>query len=195
MLTTPFKKMLNWIEQEKLLGSLNPDSIVLATATKNGIPHSRIVAIREITTEGLLFFTQSEKRKAKEIKENPRASATLWLPLQGREVIIDGDIEVLAQAANENYWNTLPGERQILFSVYSSSSDQLIHSSKELDDKYKEIAEKFNNQPITMSRYYCGFRLVPQTFYFYTLGTNHAFSENIHYFLEEKEWRQQLLSP
>lgn len=40
-------------------------------------------------------------RKVRELTENTQASMTLWLPLQQREVIIDGNVEPLIQDENK----------------------------------------------------------------------------------------------
>jgi len=111
----PFVKMQNWLAEEKELGSKAPDNIILATATASGIPHSRVVAIREISPKGILFFTQRGKRKVIEMTENPHASMTLWLAHMQREVILDGIINPLTHEENQYYWNTLSRDRQLRF--------------------------------------------------------------------------------
>ena len=126
----PYTKMQEWLDKENDLGSENPNRVVLATATSNGIPHSRIVAVREISPKGILFFTQQGTRKVAEITENPHASMTLWLAMQQREVIIDGIIEALAQDENKYYWETMSRERQLRFSTYSPVSTQPIGSHR-----------------------------------------------------------------
>ncbi len=69
----------------------------MSTATKEGVPHSRVVTIREITPRGILFFTQKGTRKVTEIVENPRVSLVFWFELMQREVIL----EALIAALNE----------------------------------------------------------------------------------------------
>ena len=54
----PIDILKHWLEDEKVRGVSNPQQAVLSTATLASVPHSRVVAIREITEEGLLFFTQ-----------------------------------------------------------------------------------------------------------------------------------------
>lgn len=190
-----FSKTKEWLEKEKELGSPDPYNIVLATATKEGVPHSRIVAIREITTESILFFTQRHTKKVQELTENPRASMTLWLPLQQREVVIDGNIKSLSEEESVPYWQTLSRERQLRFSVYAATSGQPIDSLSELMQRQEMLDEKFKGSSIPLSENaYCGFRLFPQTFYFYTLGKD-TFSEVIKYTLVEENWKQQSLSP
>ncbi|MFT3741560.1 MAG: pyridoxamine 5'-phosphate oxidase family protein [Gammaproteobacteria bacterium] len=190
----PFKKMQDWLEAEKNLGSPNPAHVVLATTTSDAKPHSRVVAIREIQTDGILFFTQSRKRKAIELKGNSSASLTLWLPLQQREVILDGHTIFLTDAENDHYWETLPRERQLLFSVYSPISDEAISSTKDLDIKQEILIEKYHNKAIPRNEGYIGFKFIPQHFYFYTLGIN-AFSELLLYSLNNQQWALKQLSP
>ncbi len=183
-----------WLDKEKKLGSPNPNNIVLATAGKEGIPHSRIVAIREMNEQGILFFTQRGTRKVAQLTENPRASMTLWLPLQQREVIIDGFITALNQKENEHYWNLLPYDRKLRFSAYSPTSSQPIQSLSELEEECKALSLQYNEVTLPISSYYCGFRLIPEVFYFYTLGTT-TFSEIIKYSLKKDVWQKQILSP
>jgi pyridoxamine 5'-phosphate oxidase len=191
----PFKQMQEWIEKEKSLGSADPDRIVLATASRDAIPHSRIVAIREINDKSILFFTQGGTRKAKELNENPIASATLWLPLQQREVIMDGTVQALNPNENEYFWKSLSRERQLKFSAYAGTSGQAIDSIDILNDKYKSLSDQYPNGEIPMNvKLYCGYRLIPEVFYFYTLETE-SFSEIIKFSLGGNTWEQQLISP
>lgn len=190
----PINTMNDWLTQEESMGSSNPRNIVLATAGKEGIPHSRIVAIRELSNQGVLFFTQRSTRKVIEISQNPHASMTLWLPLQQREIILEGKIVTLNQEENEQYWNLLPYDRKLRFSAYSPTSNQPIQGLSELEDKIEELKHQYNAETLPMSSYYCGYRLVPEVFYFYTLGTA-TFSEVIKYSLVQDQWQKQMLSP
>lgn len=190
----PFKKTIEWIDKEKSLGSANPDRIVLATSGKDAIPHSRIVAIKEIDDSSLLFFTQLWTRKAQEIKENPVFSGTIWLPLQQREIIIDGSVDVLSKQENESYWKRLPRENQLRFSSYAPISGQPIDSTNVLNEKLNILSKKYENMDIPVEEVYCGYRLIPKVFYFYTLKSE-SFSEYIKYELKNGVWQQQLLSP
>ena len=188
----PIEKIYEWLEIEKQLGSAEPDRVVLATASANGTVHSRIVAIREITEEGVLFFTQRGSRKANLLTENSSASMTLWLPLQQREVVLDGMTEALSPDENNFYWNTLPYERQVRFMMYRSGKP--ISSLMELDNEYQTLLNKYRDEKVPMRDSYCGYRLCPEMIYFYTLGVD-KFSEVVKYSRTESGWSGQLVSP
>lgn len=188
----PITKINEWLEKEKQLGSTYPDRVVLATASANGTVHSRIVAIREISEEGILFFTQRATRKVSDLAENPSASMTLWLPLQQREVILDGIAKALTTDENNFYWDTLPYERQVKFALHRSGKQ--ISSLMELDNEYQLLLKEYHNKKVPMSDAYCGYRLCPEMIYFYTLGIE-KFSEVIKYSRAESAWECQLISP
>ncbi|MBS0290288.1 MAG: pyridoxamine 5'-phosphate oxidase family protein [Proteobacteria bacterium] len=188
----PIEKIANWIKEEKELGSQEAGSVVLATASSCGEVHSRIVAIRELTESGVLFFTQKRSRKAKDLNENPSASMTLWLPLQQREVVLDGAVKALDQRENEFYWEALPRERQLRFLTYKSGEP--IDTLNTLQCDYEELERKFQNKKIPINECYCGYRLIPNRIYFYTLGQN-TFSQVIEYKLFAGRWESKLVSP
>lgn len=191
----PFNQLINWLNKEKELGIEQPQCAVLATCTSSGIPHSRVVAIREIEIDSLLFFTQKGTRKVIELLANPAATLNFLFAKQQRQVIIEGWAKPISSEENEYYWNHLPRERQLRFSTYASTSGQVIQDLRQLDKRKQEFNEQFFNQPIPMSEYYCGFRFIPETFIFYTIAPI-SFSEVIRYCREEKEyWRKELLSP
>ncbi len=194
-LLDPFQKLIGWLELENRLAATDQTYYaVLATATREGIPHSRIVVIREITSNGMLFFTQRNTKKVKELNENPLASMTFWCAKQNREVVVDGAIEALTEKENQFYWQSLPRERQLRFMTYAATSTQPISSISELEARQEALTKQFSNQDIPMSEFYCGFRLQPKTFCFYTLGQQ-TFSEIIRFSLNNDIWQEQLLSP
>jgi pyridoxamine 5'-phosphate oxidase len=190
----PILKITEWLSKEKELGSPNPDRVILSTATQDGIPHSRIVAIREINENGLLFFTQKGTRKVSEIKENPIVSIVLWLPLQQRQVVLEGTSQELTADENKHYWETMSHDRQLRFSAYASTSGQKIKSIDQLEERYKTLSDHYNRMPLPTSEFYCGFRVEPTTICFYTLGTD-SFSEVKRFVKQNGDWREEMLSP
>ncbi|MGE4349070.1 MAG: pyridoxamine 5'-phosphate oxidase family protein [Candidatus Berkiella sp.] len=186
------EKIKNWIKAEKKLGSQEADSVVLATASSKGEVHSRVVALREITESGLLFFTQKGSRKVKDLSENPSASMTLWLALQRREVVLDGVVELLNHNENRRYWESLPRERQLRFCVYKSG--ERIETLNHLQIDYEVLEKRYQDQSISMSENYCGYRFIPSRIYFYCLGQD-SFSQVTQYILNDGVWEEAIISP
>jgi pyridoxamine 5'-phosphate oxidase len=190
----PFHQTREWLKKEKELGVEQSDCAVLSTVTSEGIPHSRVVAIREIAEDNLVFFTQQKTRKVAELLNNPHVSMNFLLAMQQRQIILEGIAKPLSFEENQAFWETLPRERQLRFSAYAATSGQPIHDLSVLDEKKKVLMEKFLDISIPMSEFYCGFRFIPETFIFYTVGSV-SFSEVVKYMKKKEGWEQQLLSP
>lgn len=134
-MNNPILLLKNWLHHENELGVPNPQQAVLCTATPEAVPHGRVVAIREISTEGLLFFTQKNTRKVKELAHQPQASIVFWLEMQQSQVIVEGKTERLSVAENLYFWENYPREAQIRFYAYAPTSTQVIASKAELENK------------------------------------------------------------
>lgn len=186
----PFNTLVEWLKIEKMLGVDQPNCAVLATSTANGLPHTRVVAIREIETESLLFFTQKRTRKVNELLSNPHASMNFLLAMQQRQVILEGTAKPLSQEENKSFWHSLPRERQLRFSVYALSSEETIQDVHALKKKESELSKQFIDKQIPMNESYCGFRFTPETFVFYTANA-HSFSEVIKWFKKNNVWHQE----
>lgn len=183
-----------WLENEISLGSASPNRIIVATASKDAIPSARVVAIREINENGVLFFTQRGTRKVKELNENEHVSAVLWLPLQQRQVTIEGIAKPISDEENLQYWQTMPHERQLRFCAYAPTSGQVIASPTLLEDNYSAIGQRYKNTTVPMSEFYCGYRITPTLINFYTLGSD-SFSEVKRYITIDGAWKEEIISP
>lgn len=191
----PISKLMQWLDEERQAGAPDPKSAVLATVTPDAIPHSRVVAIREINDQGLLFFTQKSTRKVSEIENNPHVSLTFWLELKERQVSIDGEIELLSQEENESFWITYPRFSQIRFTAYAPTSGQPIQSKNILEEKKLALEMDFQNIPVPYNPLYCGYRIKPTRFLFYTYRTDELSDVSEYIKQNGENWRQQIISP
>ena len=97
-----------WFEEAVQAEVPEPNAMTLATATLDGRPSARIVLLKGATSEGFVFFTNYESRKAQEMAENPQAALVFsWLEL-ARQVRIDGTIQKISKEESENYFYSRP---------------------------------------------------------------------------------------
>jgi pyridoxamine 5'-phosphate oxidase len=191
---TPFNILKEWLNKEKERGVEEPCCAILSSCTSSGDPHSRVVAIREIEADSLIFFTQQKTRKVTELLNNPKACLNFLFAMQGRQVILEGIAIPISLEENEIFWTTLPRERQLRFSVYAPTSGQVIKDLNPLETRKKELIDQFTGLSIPMSEHYFGFRFIPQTWIFYTVGSI-SFSEVVRYTKVEDNWKKELISP
>ncbi len=147
-----------------------------------------------MSEQGLLFFTQRSTKKVTELNTNPVASMTFWFELLLREVMIDGIVEALSDAENEQYWQTYPREAQVRFCSYAPTSAQPISSKQQLEEKKQQIEAAYDEKPLPVSEFYCGFRLKPRKFVFYAYQSK-TLSDVVEFSGVDGAWNEQVLSP
>ncbi|HHT0592372.1 TPA: pyridoxine/pyridoxamine 5'-phosphate oxidase [Legionella anisa] len=194
MQTNPIIELNLWLASEQKTRAPNPNHAVLSSTSLDGAPHSRVVAIRDISDEGILFFTQKGTRKVSELKNNPQVSLVFWLELLQREVIIEGKALFLNHVENQNYWSSYPQWAKIRFLSYAPTSMQVIESKEILEKKRQKIEDSFLNKPIPISPEYCGYRIKPERMVFYAYRHDEL-SDVWEYVLQNNEWHLQRLSP
>lgn len=190
----PITHLQSWLEDEKDAGAPNPQQAVLSTVSSDAKPHSRVVAIREISQQGLVFFTQRNTRKVAELSNNTTISLVFWLELLQREVIVEGDIIPLTEAENAQYWQSYPRTAQIRFYSYAPTSSQAIASRQLLEDKKKTIEKEHQGSELPIHPLYCGFKINPIKLIFYAYLTQEL-SHVLEYTRVADDWCSQILSP
>ena len=72
----------------------NPDAMVVATATADGAPSARVVLCKKlVSTPGyVVFYTNYQSRKGRELEGNPRAAAVLHWDAFGRQARLEGHV-------------------------------------------------------------------------------------------------------
>ncbi len=101
----PFKLFADWFAAAKASEAAEPEAMNLATATRSGVPSSRIVLLRGHDERGFVFFTNFDSRKGEELFANPRAALCFhWKSLQ-RQIRIEGDAESVSDVEGDAYFS------------------------------------------------------------------------------------------
>src|SRR5665647_3097234 len=86
----PLKQFENWLSEAIEAKVNEPTAMVLATATPDGVPSSRIVLLKAFSDQGFGFFTNYASRKGGEIALNPNVALLFHWPELERQVRIEG---------------------------------------------------------------------------------------------------------
>lgn len=84
-------------------------------------------------------------------------------------------------------------EAQLRFHAYAPTSSQIIIDKQALEIKKSTLAEAYANKAIPFSLHYCGFRLTPTRFIFYTYRTDEL--SDVFSFEWRDGWKKSILSP
>lgn len=90
-LENPILQFNKWFEETRESNLIRePNAMVLSTATKEGVPSSRVVLLKGYNEKGFVFFTNYLSQKSKELTENPNASLLFFWDKLERSVRIEG---------------------------------------------------------------------------------------------------------
>jgi hypothetical protein len=93
----PLRQLSTWLDAARAAGQPMPEAMTIASATSDGVPSARLVALRGLR-RGLVFFTDCESDKGAELAANPQAAAVLhWLVPAHRQVRVAGPAERLTR--------------------------------------------------------------------------------------------------
>ena len=156
----PIKQFRDWFDDALASGSRLPESMTLATATKDGQPSARVVLLKDVDERGFVFYTNYRSAKAKELDENPRAALVFyWLGLD-RQVRVEGTVERVSDEESDEYFKTRPRESQI--GALASPQSEVIHSREVLEKNFRDLDELYRDRSIDRPAHWGGYRLKPE---------------------------------
>ena len=191
---TPIELLTTWIIDEKSIGAEYAQHAVLSSQGLDGAPHGRVVAIREITKDWILLFTQKRTRKISEIKNNNHVALTFWFERYAREVIVEGEASFLSKEQNTHYWDAYPKSAQIRFCSYAPKSGEPIDDKQLLEDKRQDLERFYKDNVVPCSPDYCGIAIKPKRFVFYSYRVDEL-SDVWEYLIDNSTIIQRQLSP
>ncbi len=156
----PIKALEKWLNEAVALKLGEPTAMTLATANAEGVPHARVVLCKDISSEGITFFTNYQSDKGQDLEVNPRASAVFfWQPL-GRQVRFEGRVTKVQRSVSEAYFATRPRESQI--GAWASQQSKPVASLAAFMDDVKQVAERYSNQQVPCPPHWGGYLLMPE---------------------------------
>lgn len=128
-----------WLQDAFEEAVLEPNAMVLATAGADGVPGARTVLLKGLDERGLAFYTNLRSRKARELRENPRASLLLAWPALQRQVVVDGRVEAVGAEEADAYFESRP--RASRLAALISPQSEVIPARAGLDRRHAELRE------------------------------------------------------
>jgi pyridoxamine 5'-phosphate oxidase len=161
----PFVQFQRWYDDAVAQQVLDPDAMVVATATPQGVPSARAVLLRGFDARGFAFYTSFESRKGRELGANPHAAVLFhWRELH-RQVRATGAVDRVSRDDAERYWFNRPRASRI--SAWASAQSEPIASRAELDACAREVEQRFGDEDVPLPPFWGGYRVAPDEFEFW----------------------------
>ncbi len=125
----------------------NPDSMVVATTDAQGKPSARVVLCKRIELDVgyIVFFTNYQSRKGRELTAEPRAAAVFHWDALHRQVRIEGRAVRSPEDESDRYFASRALDSRI--GAWASEQSSPLSSRGVLAEKVREVAGRFGIEP------------------------------------------------
>ena len=190
--TDPFELFETWFAQAVETEIKDPNTMILATSSKENIPNVRAVLLKIFDEKGFVFFTNYNSVKAKEIDQNPHVALEfLWLDLE-RQIRVIGTCEKISTVESMSYFMKRSRGSQI--GAWVSEQSSVISSRKILQMQIEKMKEKFSKGAVPLPDFWGGYRVVPSQIEFWQ-GRESRLHDRVRYRKDAGNWIIERLAP
>jgi len=137
----PLRQLERWISDAVAAGVGEPNAMTLATVDAEGRPDARIVLLRRITQDSLVWFTDRSSTKGEQLAATAAAALVFhWQPLE-RQVRLRGPVTPLDDARSDEYFASRPRGSQL--SAWASSQSRTVASREDYERQVAEVEARF----------------------------------------------------
>jgi pyridoxamine 5'-phosphate oxidase len=155
----PVVQWHRWHDEASEGGVAEPNAMTVASVDADGVPDARIVLVRTVDDDGLVFFTNYESAKSRQFDARPGASAVFsWLDLH-RQVRLRATVQQVSEAESDAYFASRPRASQL--GAWASPQSEEIADRSVLEEQVIAFDERFADQPVPRPPHWGGWRLVP----------------------------------
>jgi pyridoxamine 5'-phosphate oxidase len=186
----PLELLEIWLQEAIEVQVEEPTAMTLSTVSIDNFPSSRVVLLKEITKEGLVFFTNYHSQKGREIALSPNVSINFFWPELERQVRVQAMAEKLLSEESDEYFYSRPLASQA--GAIVSNQSQVIEESLNLEAQVEELLKQ--EVPLVRPENWGGYLLVPKYCEFWH-GKPSRVHDRVAFNKSNNEWHKCRLSP
>jgi pyridoxamine 5'-phosphate oxidase len=187
----PLQQFQRWFDEALKAQLPEPNAMTLATVGEEGRPSTRIVLIKGFDERGLVWYTNYESRKGRELAQRPFAALQFhWVELE-RVVRIEGAVTQVSAEESDAYYASRPLDSRL--GAWASPQSQVIASRAVLVAAAAKAAVQHALTP-PRPPHWGGYRLQPDTYEFWQ-GRKSRLHDRLRYRLEGGSWLRERLAP
>ena len=163
----PYQLFDSWFAEAKKNEINDADAMAIASVDSDGMPSVRMVLLKEVTSEGFVFYTNYTSRKASELLATGKAAFVMhWKSLR-RQVRVSGKVEQVPAAQSDAYFSSRPRGSQI--GAWASDQSKSLDSRKTLEQAVADAETRYP-QDIPRPPHWGGFLIRPDEIEFWADG-------------------------
>lgn len=154
----PWTLFDTWMREAEATEPRVPEAMQLATASPSGVPTVRTVLLKEFGPDGLVFYTNLESRKGRDLAANPVCAFVLHFKGLERQILGEGPVTPVDPAEADAYHASRPRGSQI--GAWASPQSAPIGRSA-LEERVREVETRFAGGDVPRPPFWSGFRILP----------------------------------
>jgi pyridoxamine 5'-phosphate oxidase len=161
----PFALFEQWFSEAGKSEPNDPNARALATVDADGLPNVRMVLLKGWDARGLVFYTNVESEKGRELAASPKAAVLFhWKSLR-RQIRLRGSIALVGDEEADAYFKSRPRDSRI--GAWASQQSRPLESRFAFEKAVALYVAKFGVGEIPRPPYWRGFRLTPTAIEFW----------------------------
>lgn len=156
----PWSLLQRWVKEAVDAGIQDPTAFTLSTLDERGFPHGRVVLLRDTRDGELVFFTNYQSEKGRDLERIQKGGATFFWPHAERQIRVRGTVKRVPESESDAYFASRPRGSQL--GAWSSDQSERVESRSDLDASYQRQEVRFSDQEqVTRPQHWGGYALVP----------------------------------
>ena len=188
----PLQQFDQWLN-EAIKGEVpEPNAMTLATVGSDLRPSTRVVLIKGYDARGIVWYTNYNSQKGRELAGNPYAALQFhWVEME-RVVRIEGLVEKVSDEESDEYFKSRPLDSRI--GAWASPQSEVIDSRTVLVTNAAKYGAQFLLHP-PRPPHWGGYRLRPDNWQFWQ-GRKSRLHDRLRYTLQaDGGWLRERLAP
>jgi len=188
----PRQLFSQWLDEAIAAKVPEPNAMTLATVGSDLRPSTRVVLIKGLDERGIVWFTNYDSRKGRQLAGNPYAALQFhWVELE-RVVRIEGRVEKISDEESDAYFHSRPLDSRI--GAWASPQSEVISGRGVLVANAAKYGAKFLLQP-PRPPHWGGYRLTADRWEFWQ-GRRSRLHDRLRYAQQDDgSWLRERLAP
>jgi pyridoxamine 5'-phosphate oxidase len=136
----PMDQFHFWYEAYKSLQIKDVNAMILSTIGLDGFPKSRVVLLKEVREDEIVFFSNYQSAKGQEIEANPKVSINFFWREHERQVRFQGKATKISADESQKYFVSRPYLSQV--GALASDQSEIISSRLALEEKFANFMKQ-----------------------------------------------------
>lgn len=180
-----------WIDDAIAAGYFQANAMSLSTVDVTGQPSSRIVLLKDLSNDGLVFFTNYDSKKGSDLAENSKACGLFYWDQLERQIRVEGSVQKVDAADSDAYFSSRPKASQL--GAACSPQSQVIEPGF-LQSEFDKLETNYAERDVPRPSNWGGYILQPHTIEFWQ-GRPSRLHDRLRYCRTENSWQTQVLAP